>query len=140
MTNFVNKEEIVKFQNLTHNQNTRVREHLLKEMTDTTSLTDMLRMGRVCEGTVHSEEMFKQYLDSVKTVKQVDAIHQWNSSKNKEAMEAIEARVITGPSLESLINIHVTIVAPVTLLVIARPMAKNVSIATSKAISPNTAI
>ena len=39
---FDNKEEIVKFLFLTHNQNIRVREHLLKEMQDTTSVTDML--------------------------------------------------------------------------------------------------
>ena len=81
--NFTNKDEIVKFLYLTHNQNTRVREHLLKELTDTTSLADMLRMARVCEGTVHSEEISKEYLELVKTVKQVDAIHQRNSSKPK---------------------------------------------------------
>ena len=80
--NFTNKEEIVKFLYLTHNQNTRVREYLLKELTDKTSLADMLQMARVCEGMVHSEEISKQYLESVKTVKQVDAIHQQNSSKN----------------------------------------------------------
>ena len=74
--NYTNKDEIVKFLYLTHNQDTRVREHLLKELTDTTSLADMLKMARVCESTVHSEEISKQYLESVKTVKQVDAIHQ----------------------------------------------------------------
>ena len=72
----------MKFLYLTHNQNTRVHEHLLKELTDTTRLADMLRMARVCEGTVHSKEISK-YLESVKTVKQVDAIHQGNSSKPK---------------------------------------------------------
>ena len=46
--NLTNKDEIVKFLYLTHNQNTRVKEHLLKELTDTTSLADMLRMARVC--------------------------------------------------------------------------------------------
>ena len=40
--NFTNKDEIVKFLYLTHSQNTRVCEHLLKELTDTTSLADML--------------------------------------------------------------------------------------------------
>ena len=40
--NFTNKDDIVKFLYLTHNQNTRVHEHLLKELTDTTSLADML--------------------------------------------------------------------------------------------------
>ena len=39
-------------------------------------------MARVCEGTVHSE-ISKQYLASVKTVKQVDTIHQRNNSKSK---------------------------------------------------------
>ena len=44
----------------------------------------MLRIARVCEGTVHSEEISKQYLELVKTVKQVDAIHhQQNNSKSK---------------------------------------------------------
>ena len=62
--NFTNKDEVIKFLYLTHNQNTRVREHLLKEMTDTTSMTDMFRMAHVCEGTVHSEELSKQYLES----------------------------------------------------------------------------
>ena len=77
--NFTNKDEIVKFLYLTHNQNTRVHEHLLKELMDTTSLADMLQMARVCEGTVHSEEISKQYLELVKTVKQVDAIHRKNN-------------------------------------------------------------
>ena len=81
--NFTNKDEIVKFLYLTHNQNTRVCEHLLKELTDTTSLADMLRMARVCEGTVHSEEISKQYLESVKMVKQVDAIHQHNNKRSR---------------------------------------------------------
>ena len=82
--NFTNKDEIVKFLYLTHNQNTRVFEHLLRELTDKTSLADMLRMARVCEGTVHSEEISKQYLESVKTVKQVDAIHhQPNNNNNR---------------------------------------------------------
>ena len=81
--NLTNKDEIVKFLYLTHNQNTRVRKHLLKELTDTTSLADMLRMARVCEGTVHSEEISKQYLESVKMIKQVDAIHQPNNKRSR---------------------------------------------------------
>ena len=75
----------MKFLYLTHNQNTRVCEHLLKELTDTTSLADMLCMARVCEGTVHLDEISKQYLKSIKTVRQVDAIHhQRSNSKNKQ--------------------------------------------------------
>ena len=54
-------------------------------MTETTSLTDMLQMARVCEGMVHSEELSKQYLESVKSVKQIDTIHhhERNNSKNR---------------------------------------------------------
>ena len=84
--NFTNKDEIVKFLYLTHNQNTRDHEHLFRELTDTTNLADMLRMARVWEDTVHSEEISKQYLESVKMVKQVDAIHHQcnnNISKSK---------------------------------------------------------
>ena len=80
---FTNKEEIVKFLFLTHNQNTRVCEHLLKEMQDMTSLTDMLHMAHVCEGTVYSEEISKQYLEAIKTVKQVDAMNQCQRSPSK---------------------------------------------------------
>ena len=43
----------------------------------------MLRMARVCEGTVHPEEISKQYLESVKAVKQVDAIHQHNHKRSR---------------------------------------------------------
>ena len=114
--NFTNKDEIVKFLYFTHNQNRRVREHLLKELTDTTSLADMLHMARICEGTVHSEEISKQYLESIKTVKQVDAIHQWNNSKPKpkeKDVEAIETRVVIG--LNHVCQVHVAIVVPVIL-------------------------
>ena len=41
-------------------------------------------MARICEGTVHLEEISKQYYESVKTVKQVDAIHhQCNNNNNR---------------------------------------------------------
>ena len=80
---FTNKEEIVKFLFLTHNQNTRVHEHLLKELQDMTSMSDMLRITCVCEGAVYFEEISKQYLESIKTVKQVDAINQCQQSKSK---------------------------------------------------------
>ena len=52
-------------------------------MQDMTSMTDMLRMTPVCEGTVYTEEISKQYLESIKTVKQVDAINQHQRSASK---------------------------------------------------------
>ena len=80
---FENKEEIVKFLFLTHNQNTHLREHLLKEMQDTTSVTDMLQMACMCVGTMHCKELSKQYLESIKTVKQVDSIRTRSTSKGR---------------------------------------------------------
>ena len=117
--NFTNRDEVVKFLHLTHNQNTRVREHLLKEMTDTTSLTDMLRMARVCEGMVHSEELFKQYLESVKSVNQIDSVyhHQRNNSKNKHkghGRAVVVVVVIIILNHGNLARMYATTVAPVT--------------------------
>ena len=44
----------------------------------------MLRMARVCKGTVHLEEISEQYLESVKMVKQVDVVHhQCNNNRSK---------------------------------------------------------
>ena len=127
--NFTNKDEIVKFLYLTHNQNTRVREHLLKELTDTTSLADMLRLAKVCEGRVHSEKISKQYLEMVKTVKQVDAIHQYCKSKHK-ARGCGDHRSHSRSQPRSLAGVQ--IVVPVTLPRNIRHVAKNIFTATRK--------
>ena len=55
------------------------------------SMTDMLHMAHVCEGTVYSEEISKQYLESIKTVKQVDAINQHQRVQVK-AEAVVEAK------------------------------------------------
>ena len=52
-------------------------------MQDVTTMTDMLCMACVCEGTVYSEEISKQYLESIKAVKQVDALNQCQRSASK---------------------------------------------------------
>ena len=126
--NFINKDEIVKFLYLTHNQNTRVHEHLLRKLTDTTSLADMLRMARVCKGTVHLEEISKQYLESVKMVKQVDAInHQCNNNRSKSKGRGNGGhRSIADLNLGSLVLVQ--IVVPVTHPGSVKHMAKNVSL------------
>ena len=73
--NFSNSEEIVKFLFLTHNNNTRVREDLLKEMKEDTSLATLLDIVQISEGTIHSEELSKQYLDTIKVSnKQIDSV------------------------------------------------------------------
>ena len=77
---FANADEIVRFLFLTHNQNTMVREELLKTMKPTDSLHDALKITRLAEGTIHSEELLKQLLDTVKKDTQIDSIHH-NKSK-----------------------------------------------------------
>ena len=73
--NFSNSEEIVKFLFLTHNNNTHVPEDLLKEMKEDTSLATMLNIVWISEGTIHSEELSKQYLDTIKVSnKQIDSV------------------------------------------------------------------
>ena len=85
--NFSNSEEIVKFLFLTHNNNTHVCEDLLKEMKEDTSLATMLNIAWISEETIHSEELSKQYLDTIKVSnKQTDSVWKPRSksgSRNK---------------------------------------------------------
>ena len=78
---FTNVDEIVCFLFLTHNQNTRVREELLKTMKTTDSLQDALQIACLAEGTMHSEELSKQYLDTVKKGVQVDGLNQGKGNR-----------------------------------------------------------
>ena len=78
---FTNADEIVHFLFLTHNQNTHIREELLKSMKTTDSLHDALHMAHPAEGTMHTEELCKQYLDTVKKDTQIDSIYH-NKSKH----------------------------------------------------------
>ena len=65
----------MKFLFLTHNNNTHVCEDLLKEMKEDTTLATMLNIARISEGTIHSEELSKQYLEMIKVSnKQVDSV------------------------------------------------------------------
>ena len=72
---FTNADEIVHFLFLTHNQNTRIREELLKSMKTTDSLHDAFHVAHLAEGTMHTEELSKQYLDTVKKDTQIDSIY-----------------------------------------------------------------
>ena len=72
---FANADEIVHFLFLMHNQNTRVREELFKMMKPAGSLYDALQITRVAEGTLHSEELSRQYLDTVKKDTRIDSVH-----------------------------------------------------------------
>ena len=72
---FTNADEIVHFLFLIHNQNTCIREELLKSMKTTDSLHDALHIAHLAEGTMHTEELSKQYLDTVKKDTQIDSIH-----------------------------------------------------------------
>ena len=66
----------MKFLFLTHNNNTHVHEDLLKEMKEDTTLATMVNIAHVSEGTIHSEELSKQYLKTIKVSnKQIDSVH-----------------------------------------------------------------
>ena len=56
---------IVKFLFLTHNQNAKVCEKLLKSINDGDSLHAILGYARLVEGTMHSEHLSRAYLDTV---------------------------------------------------------------------------
>ena len=72
---FANADKIVHFLFLMHYQNTRVWEDLLKIMKPTDSLHWALQIAKLAEGTIHSEELPKQYFDTVKKDTQIDGIN-----------------------------------------------------------------
>ena len=88
--NFSARDEIVKFLFLTHNNNTHMHEDLLKEMKEDTTLATMVNIAHVSEGTIHSEELSKQYLETIKVSnKQIDSVHKGkpkgrSGSRNKQ--------------------------------------------------------
>ena len=115
--NFSNSEEVVKFLFLTHNNNTHVCEDLLKKMKEDTSLATMLNIARISEGTIHSEELSKQYLDTIKVSnKQIDSV-QKPRSQSVGTRHILLAAVVT-----------VVIVFPNTLQGSAEPLGKSVMV------------
>ena len=52
-------------------------------MKTTDSLQDALQIAHLAEGTMHSEELSKQYLDTVKKDSQVDSIQQGKGNPNR---------------------------------------------------------
>ena len=79
-SSFMNTDKIVCFLFLTHNQNARVREELFKSMKTTDGLKDALQIARLAEGTMLTEKLSKQYLDTVKKDTQIVSVHH-NKSK-----------------------------------------------------------
>ena len=78
--------EIVKFLFPTHNQNSHVREELLKNMKDGDSLNTTLGYAKHVEGTQHSEHLSKVYLDTIKIPNsnvKVEAISPKQNGSNK---------------------------------------------------------
>ena len=81
--NFSSHDEVVKFLFLTHNNNTHVHKDLLKQMKEDTTLATMLNIAWVSEGTIHSEDLSKQYLDMIKVNnKPVDFVKKARSKSN----------------------------------------------------------
>ena len=79
---FTNADEVVKFLFLTHNQDKRVHEDLLKQMKETTTLSDMVRIAKTTESMVHSETLSTQYLETVKSTKTIEAV-KCDGSRNR---------------------------------------------------------
>ena len=71
---FTNADEIVKFLFLTHNQDKCVHEDLLKQMKETTTLSDMVCIAKTTESMIHSETLSTQYLETVKSTKTIEAV------------------------------------------------------------------
>ena len=79
---FEKPDDIVKFLFLTHNQNPKVREGLLKSMKEGDGLNDILGYARLVEGNQHSEHLSKVYLNSIKSSnKTVDAVDKKTNNK-----------------------------------------------------------
>ena len=73
----------MKFLFLTHNQNPKVCEELLKSMKDGDGLNDVLGYARLVEGNQHSEHLSKLYLETVKSTKTVEAVDKKNGKQQK---------------------------------------------------------
>ena len=74
----------VKFLFLTHNQDKCVCEDLLKQMKETTTLSDMVHIAKTTESMVHSETLSTQYLKTVKSTKTIESVKHDNSKhRNK---------------------------------------------------------
>ena len=80
-------------------------------------MTDILQMARVCKGTMHSEEISKLYGETIKTVKQVDAINQHTGSamaKAKVNTDLSQKADLQGQAIVSIVAvaIHLNDVRP----------------------------
>ena len=137
---FINADEIVCFLFLTHNQSTCVREELLISMKTMDSLQNALQITRLAEGTMHLEELSKQYLDTVKKDSQVDSIHK--GKQHRKAMDVAEdiLVVVSEAQLDLSLEDLVRIVVPNTLAGDVQLIRKHVIIAKRKDISPNFVI
>ena len=128
---FANADEIVRFLFLMHNQNTRVREELLKMMKPTDNLHEALKIARLAEGTIYSEELSKQYLDTVKKDTQSP------NETRVRVMAMVNNIAQTLASEDQRLEETVTIVDLNTHLKGVQHMAKNVIIVKRRGITPN---
>ena len=86
---FKKPDEIVKFLFLTHNQNPKVLEELLKSMKEGDGLNDILGYAHLVKGNQHSEHLSKVYLDSVKPSKKL--LMQW--TRRQEVPRRIQVMI-----------------------------------------------
>ena len=103
-------------------------------------MTDMLCMACVCEGTMHSEEISKQYLKTIKTAKQVDPINRTRSASKDRGCGRTVAKTDTDHSQKVDLQGQATvpIVAVANCLNDVKPLAKNAITVIKKAIFHST--
>ena len=129
-----NPNELVKFLFLVHNQNSRVRENLLKEMKSDSTLQDCLCVAKLTEGTVHVEKLGQTSLLILKSMtKMLILLIMEDSNSRSEMDQNSDSRAIAkakdAPRVikeEKVVRNHVVTVKPTTHLISAQHMEKTV--------------
>ena len=105
------------------------------------SLQDALQITCLAEGTMHTEELSKQYLDTVKKDTQIDNIHH-NKPKHDKVKERVVVNKITPTVAREDLRLEETVTTvglnthPETVL----HMARSVITAKRKDITPNAVV
>ena len=139
-----NPNELVKFLFFVHNQNSCVRENLLKEMKSDSTLQDCLHIAKLTEGTVHVEKLGQNFLANVEKHDQnVDAggrqqFKKQNGLKFRQQSHSQSQGGPKGIKEEKVIRNHVVTVEPTIHFISVQHMEKTVFSARKKDISVPT--
>ena len=121
------KPDEVKFLFLTHSQNARVYEELLKSMKDSNALNDILGYAHLVEGTQHSESMSKTYLDTVRIPNSSVIVMQLYKRKTNTTISFMANVMVQNIDRKVKEVAIVVTVVPITLQNVVQLMAKLVT-------------